>query len=858
MGNRNILNLKLIDISLRIVVITFILIISYFIFATRIGEFKLSEFYRYSQNLREILLMGEAEFHPSSNLLVQQTQSENSEPIHFLIPKSQEVIPGNQLMYTFILQNDIDTLSSDSSVLSDTFMISVTSEVDTNPVIIGDPKRTVDRNGGAIEIQVKITVPFDTKQNVDQLTITATSVKNNEPIIVSGTVITQIIRPDYLLNMLSLHTGVLSPSFHATTFQYEVQVNDPRGDINELTIKISRFGESKIVVNGIPMAQEQDVISVPIGNNQTQIEMTVTSHDGITQKSYLLQIYKIQLGLNLLNNNIGAISPSFNKSIDSYRIEVPVQSDRIVFTPKVSEEDPNATTYISSNGLTQKLLSGLPNVTVRLLRFISNQVLVTYKSPKFGYQRTYTLNINRSQITIPEEKNNNTIELPPPDNKVNSSPISYSETPSDTVITLVDDSEKTTYPPLCVSSINMTPVKSTEITAGWKDLQYQIDEQFIQQAQVISTSPEGKSIHYTFHVVNEKVASLQVKLTRKALQEAISKADQLVIHYEYLSLSLPMQTLGSQDKEVILTFRPMRNLTDMQSLTNTIQQRFTNDSNKPTFQLLEKMIPIALESNLPDVDLLLNINLDNQLIPEPPIEKKRIIDRLSLYYENINYEKKAIAGNIMNSECGVAIQYQIKPFRQIAILQKSDLTSTKLRYIQGYPDQTFKPFSLIKRSEVATILSRLAIKKWTTTKPDYADVPQSYWAYHSIKSLSNEGVMQADDGNVFSPERELTRGEMAEILVKWLDLSETVSTNLTDIAGNIHQIAIEKVFSAGYMIGDAARTFRPNDKINRAEFVTMMNRITGISPLKNSLTTSSWKDVSADFWAFGSIEAASK
>jgi hypothetical protein len=93
--------------------------------------------------------------------------------------------------------------------------------------------------------------------------------------------------------------------------------------------------------------------------------------------------------------------------------------------------------------------------------------------------------------------------------------------------------------------------------------------------------------------------------------------------------------------------------------------------------------------------------------------------------------------------------------------------------------------------------------------------------------------------------------------VKWLDLKNSKTTSLNDISTHKYKSSIEKVVAAGYMIGDPSGAFRPDDSLNRAETVTMLNRLLKRIPLSKD-TTPSWLDVAPDYWGFGDIEAASR
>jgi hypothetical protein len=60
----------------------------------------------------------------------------------------------------------------------------------------------------------------------------------------------------------------------------------------------------------------------------------------------------------------------------------------------------------------------------------------------------------------------------------------------------------------------------------------------------------------------------------------------------------------------------------------------------------------------------------------------------------------------------------------------------------------------------------------------------------------------------FRPENTITRGEMADIIAKWLRLTEGGQTPLKDISGHWAQGSIEKVYKSGIMQGYPDGTFK--------------------------------------------------
>ncbi|NLY21000.1 MAG: isopeptide-forming domain-containing fimbrial protein [Tissierellia bacterium] len=154
-------------------------------------------------------------------------------------------------------------------------------------------------------------------------------------------------------------------------------------------------------------------------------------------------------------------------------------------------------------------------------------------------------------------------------------------------------------------------------------------------------------------------------------------------------------------------------------------------------------------------------------------------------------------------------------------------------YITGYPEGTFIPEGRITRAEISTIFSRIIANGEVANSSGlyYSDVDSSKWYSKYIAHMSQVGLMQGYDDETFRPEQAVTRAEMATIISRYKNLSSE-SRNIYDdldldfwAAGNIL-----KVTEAGYVNGYPDGTFRPQNRVTRAEAVTMMNRVLERNP----------------------------
>ena len=86
-------------------------------------------------------------------------------------------------------------------------------------------------------------------------------------------------------------------------------------------------------------------------------------------------------------------------------------------------------------------------------------------------------------------------------------------------------------------------------------------------------------------------------------------------------------------------------------------------------------------------------------------------------------------------------------------------------YVNGYPDGTFKPEGQITRAEICGILARFLSLKEVGKHTLPADVPAGHWASGSIAAIISNGIMSGYEDKSFKPENKLTRAELAVIIV---------------------------------------------------------------------------------------------
>ena len=150
-------------------------------------------------------------------------------------------------------------------------------------------------------------------------------------------------------------------------------------------------------------------------------------------------------------------------------------------------------------------------------------------------------------------------------------------------------------------------------------------------------------------------------------------------------------------------------------------------------------------------------------------------------------------------------------------------------YIVGYPDSTVRPQNGITRAEVATIFFRLLTDETrnanSTKSNSYSDVAAGAWYNHAVSTLSAMGIVKGDSHGKFNPNAPITRAEFAAIAARFDDKADTTAVDFSDIASHWAKDEISAAANNGWINGYTDGTFRPNNKITRAEAMTLVNRV---------------------------------
>ena len=209
-------------------------------------------------------------------------------------------------------------------------------------------------------------------------------------------------------------------------------------------------------------------------------------------------------------------------------------------------------------------------------------------------------------------------------------------------------------------------------------------------------------------------------------------------------------------------------------------------------------------------------------------------------------------------------------------------------YIRGFEDGTIRPQASVTRAQAAQMIFALTNTDGVDDPSDgslsggedgnvlsgdtaeFSDVPENAWYYEAVTALTQSGVLNGYEDGTFLPDREITRAELASIVIRTVDSQDgsaaddkdtfsgtaaAAETGFSDVPADAwYAEAVSEASENGWITGYADNTFRPFDDATRAESVVMLNRAFDRSADRFTLNIADdirvMPDVTSSHWAY--------
>ena len=150
-------------------------------------------------------------------------------------------------------------------------------------------------------------------------------------------------------------------------------------------------------------------------------------------------------------------------------------------------------------------------------------------------------------------------------------------------------------------------------------------------------------------------------------------------------------------------------------------------------------------------------------------------------------------------------------------------------YVVGYPDGMVYPQKNITRAEVATIFFRLLTdetREANMTKSNgYNDMKEGAWYTCAVSTLSKMGIIKGYEDGSFKPDASISRAEFAAIAARFDPDGDKTPATFSDVSSHWAKDEISIAANHGWIKGYEDGSFKPDQKITRAETMTLVNRV---------------------------------
>ncbi|MEW9701822.1 cadherin-like beta sandwich domain-containing protein [Paenibacillus sp. SI8] len=725
----------------------------------------------------------------------------------------------NMGKYTKNLTEDITKGDYATSVTNAVYSVNVTAvvydpkstlQVNGNTILSGVPSEAIQLAEGTNDINITVIAEDRTPKNY-KVTITRNGNAELKGLIVSG------------VN--------LSPPFNLEELSYAGKVPY---EVSSTTVTASVYdSNATLFINGkhVPTGIASSPIDLLVGLNK--IPVVVTPKVGGAPQVYTIEITRSgSAELKELTVSGVNLSPLFNGSTMLYTGSVPYEVSSTTVTASVY--DARAKILINDVEVPDGKGSSPINLAVG-----ENTIRVAV-TPIYGVpQAPYTIKITRGQQSTHSDSG--------------SAPTSN---PAKVRVKLyIGGSGKALQ----------LDVQRERTTDGRVTDKVVITHDIFKEATEGAVGSEQKTLNLAIPELLEGSDEFNVIFPMNILQDLSGSGMSLSIETNDVQITLPGNTVSGalqSNEDLYVRFVPIRTDAAKQETEKRVltAQIVTKAAGSGKVDLLG--LPMTIESNLKNQETRLSFSLKGIQIPTDPKKRSEFLSSLGVYIEHSDGEKELLKGIIKYDSKGnpIGIEIVITKFSTFSLIEVQKIvidTVTYKRWIEGYPDGTFKPNQPITRSEAAAIFVKaITLPKSSNDLQKFNDVTDDHWAADAIHQVQGAGLLSGYPDGSFKPDARITRAELATIIVRINKLGVAADgKGFTDTQGHWAAGYIQAAKAAGLMSGYEDGSFRPDQQLTRAEAVKVINTLLK-RPTPN-LSKKVWKDVDQKDWFWLDVQSAS-
>jgi hypothetical protein len=144
--------------------------------------------------------------------------------------------------------------------------------------------------------------------------------------------------------------------------------------------------------------------------------------------------------------------------------------------------------------------------------------------------------------------------------------------------------------------------------------------------------------------------------------------------------------------------------------------------------------------------------------------------------------------------------------------------------VTGYPDGSYRPAEQVTREQVASFLARSLGLRPVGSSP-FSDVADRSVHADAITALAEAGIARGDRDGTYRPEERVTRAQVASLLARAYGLRPASPATYSDVPPrHPHAVGIAAAEANGITTGHPDGAFRPDERVRRDQVATLVIR----------------------------------
>lgn len=192
--------------------------------------------------------------------------------------------------------------------------------------------------------------------------------------------------------------------------------------------------------------------------------------------------------------------------------------------------------------------------------------------------------------------------------------------------------------------------------------------------------------------------------------------------------------------------------------------------------------------------------------------------------------------------------------------KKPALTKEHVAYIKGDKDLV-RPKGKLSRAEAAVLIASLLEEPYEARETEkFTDVKTGQWFQPQVDALTELGILHGYQDGSFRPGNKITRAEFLSVLSGFFPKTEGENSFSDVPSSHWAYEAVSSAVARGWVTGYEDGTFRPKGEITRAEAIVMTNRALARAADKELLAAEGkvlcFLDLPLDHWAYYDVMEA--